>query len=46
VQFLRSLSAEELHQWAEKNLGVYLDVNSDDAALLGQLLRLGVPIQG
>jgi hypothetical protein len=46
VALLRGLSAEELHQWAEKNLGVYLDVNSDDAALLGQLLRLGLPVQG
>jgi hypothetical protein len=44
VAFLRGLSTEELLQWAEENLHVYLDVNSADAALLGQLLRLGVPL--
>jgi len=44
VEFLRGLSPEELHKWTETNLGVYLDINAPDAALLGQLVRLGVPL--
>lgn len=41
-QFLRGMSPQELLRWAERELGVYLDVNGDDTALLGQLTRLGV----
>lgn len=38
------MSPQELTQWAEANLGIYLDVNAADSALLGQLSRLGTTI--
>ena len=35
------MTAYELREWAEDELGVFLDINeTDEAALLGRLLRL------
>ena len=38
------MTPQELIQWAEANLHVYLDVNATDSALLGQLSRFGIVV--
>lgn len=38
------MGAEELIRWAERELGIYLDVNAAESALLGQLARFGTVV--